>query len=245
MNTTDFGFTTVPIEEKEKKVQDIFHNVASKYDLMNDLMSLGIHRIWKHIAVEFCKIKPQHKILDLAAGSGDLAKYIYPKIQDGQIILADLNDSMLKVGRDRIIDAGAFNKTKFVQANAENLPFKNDTFDRIIMAFGLRNVTDKLKALKSMYKVCKPGGKLLILEFTTPPSNLVKSIYDLYSFSILPKLGELVANDAESYQYLAESIRMHPDAPKLKIMIEDAGFEDCKFHLFSAGIVALHIAYKY
>ena len=244
--TTHFGFQSVALNEKEHKVGEVFHSVAHQYDLMNDLMSLGIHRLWKRFAVELSQVRPGQCVLDLAGGSGDLTKLLVKKVGDtGHVVLADLNASMIAVGRDRLLDDGLLNAITYVQANAESLPFATNSFHCITMAFGLRNVTTQSRALESMYRVCKPGGKVLILEFSTPVLFGLKPIYDWYSFNILPKLGELIANDAKSYQYLAESIRMHPTQEVLKTMIEDAGFEDCQYHNLSGGIVALHIAYKY
>ncbi|RUQ85028.1 bifunctional demethylmenaquinone methyltransferase/2-methoxy-6-polyprenyl-1,4-benzoquinol methylase UbiE [Legionella septentrionalis] len=244
--TTHFGFQTVAWDEKEKKVGDVFHSVAPKYDLMNDLMSLGIHRLWKRFTIELSRVHKGQSVLDLAGGSGDLTRLLSRKVGDaGQIVLADINAGMLRVGRDRLLDEGLHNNIHFVQANAQMLPFADNSFHCITMAFGLRNVTDKQQALSSMFRVCKPGGKLMVLEFSTPVLPGLKPVYDWYSFNILPKIGQLVANDASSYQYLAESIRMHPTQENLKTMIEQAGFEDCHYYNLSGGIVALHIAYKY
>lgn len=244
--TTHFGFESVAWDEKEKKVDAVFQSVAQNYDLMNDLMSLGIHRLWKHFTVELCQVQTGQTVLDLAGGSGDITRLLAKKVgEKGKVILADINSAMLSVGRNRLLDQGLYKNLDFVQANAQNLPFSNNSFHCITMGFGLRNVTDKNEALRSMYRVCKPGGKLMILEFSTPTLPGVKPIYDWYSFNILPKLGQLFAQDADSYQYLAESIRMHPTQEKLKLMIEQAGFEDCHYHNLSGGIVALHIAHKY
>lgn len=244
--TTHFGFNTVNWDEKQQKVGEVFHSVANKYDLMNDLMSFGIHRFWKHFTVELGRVRQGHKILDLAGGTGDLTRKFSKKIgKDGQIFLADINYSMLAVGRNRLLDNGLIDNIKYIQANAQNLPFKNNYFNLITIAFGLRNVTDKLKALKSMYDVCKPGGKIMVLEFSKPKVLGFETIYDWYSFNVLPKIGKVITNDESSYKYLAESIRMHPAQQELKTMIEDAGFEDCYFYNLTGGIVALHIAYKY
>jgi demethylmenaquinone methyltransferase/2-methoxy-6-polyprenyl-1,4-benzoquinol methylase len=244
--TTHFGFQSVAWDEKEKKVTEVFHSVASRYDLMNDLMSLGIHRLWKHFAIFLAQIRPGQHILDLAGGSGDLTRLLCKKTgESGHVTLADINAAMLSVGRDRLFNEGIHANLDYVQANAECLPFASHHFDCITMAFGLRNVTDKNMALRSMFRVCKPGGKLMVLEFSTPTLPGLKPIYDHYSFHILPKLGKLFANDSASYQYLAESIRMHPPQNDLKSMIEQAGFEDCHYHNLSGGIVALHIAHKY
>lgn len=243
---THFGYQTVPLEDKEKKVRAVFHSVAKKYDLMNDLMSFGIHRLWKQFSIAMSGVRPGQSVLDLAGGSGDLTRLLSQRVgKTGHVYLADINAAMLEVGRDRLIDLGLLGNINFIQANAECLPFSNNAFDCITMAFGLRNVTDKQKALESMYRVCKPGGKVMILEFSTPTLPILKPVYDWYSFNLLPRLGQLFAGDAESYQYLAESIRMHPPQEELKTMIEKAGFEDCGYHNLTGGIVALHIAYKY
>lgn len=243
---THFGFQTVGWDEKQKMVGEVFHSVANKYDIMNDLMSFGIHRFWKAFTIGLSNILPGHIVLDLAGGSGDLSKLICKKVgKDGRVYLVDINSSMLEVGRSKLIDSGYLKNIEFIQANAENLPFKNNFFNCITIAFGLRNVTDKLKALKSMYQVMKPGGKLIVLEFSKPILPGLKSVYDWYSFNLLPKIGEKIANDMDSYKYLAESIRMHPSQEELKNIIENAGFEDCCYHNLSGGIVAVHIAYKY
>jgi demethylmenaquinone methyltransferase/2-methoxy-6-polyprenyl-1,4-benzoquinol methylase len=243
---THFGYQTVSWDEKEQKVRNVFHSVAQNYDLMNDLMSFGIHRLWKHFAVKLSVVRPGDRVLDLAGGSGDLTRLLCKKVgETGQVILADINAAMLSVGRDRLLDEGIFSNLKIVQANAETLPFPENYFDCMIMGFGLRNVTDKLKALQSMFESCKPGGKIMILEFSTPTIPGLQPVYDWYSFTILPKIGKWFAQDADSYQYLAESIRMHPNQENLKALIEQAGFEDCHYHNLSGGIVALHIAHKY
>ena len=245
-NTTHFGFQSVDWDEKEKKVRAVFHSVAKNYDLMNDLMSLGIHRLWKRLTVELSRVRPGDAVLDLAGGSGDLTRLMCQKVGvSGHVILADINAAMLAVGRDRLLDEGIHDNVNVVQANAQCLPFADNSFHCITIGFGLRNVTDKEAALRSMYRVCKPGGKVMVLEFSTPTLPGLKPIYDWYSFNILPKVGQLFAEDAASYQYLAESIRMHPSQDVLKAMIEQAGFEDCRYHNLSGGIVALHVAYKY
>lgn len=244
--STHFGFESVAWDEKEKKVAEVFHSVAKNYDLMNDLMSLGIHHLWKRFTVELSQVRPGQSVLDIAGGSGDLTRLLSKRVGDtGQVILADINAAMLQVGRNRLLDEGLFKNICFVQGNAQYLPFSNNIFDCITIGFGLRNVTDKEEALRSMYRVCKPGGKLMVLEFSTPTFPGLKPVYDWYSFNILPKVGKLFAQDEASYQYLAESIRMHPNQPALKKLIEQAGFEDCHYHNLSGGIVALHIAYKY
>jgi demethylmenaquinone methyltransferase/2-methoxy-6-polyprenyl-1,4-benzoquinol methylase len=243
---THFGFQSVAWDEKEKKVGEVFHSVAEKYDQMNNLMSLGIHHVWKFFTIALSKVRPGQTVLDLAGGSGDLTRLLSKKVgKDGLVYLTDINAAMLAVGRDRLLDEGLHENIRFVQGNAQCLPFDDNQFHCITMAFGLRNVTDKAEALRSMYRVCKPGGQLMVLEFSTPILPGIKPIYDWYSFNILPKLGQFFANDATSYQYLAESIRMHPPQDDLKIMIEAAGFEDCYYYNLSAGIVALHIAHKY
>lgn len=245
-NTTHFGYQTVATEEKAGKVAEVFHSVAAKYDIMNDLMSGGIHRLWKQFTIEASRARKGHKILDIAGGTGDLAakfsKIVGPT---GQVILADINNSMLNVGRDKLTDKGIIGNIDYVQANAECLPFPDNYFDCITIAFGLRNVTDKDKALRSMYRILKPGGQLLVLEFSKPSNALLEKIYDQYSFRILPKVGKLVANDAESYQYLAESIRMHPDQETLKNMLLNAGFDACEYHNMTGGVVALHKGRKF
>ncbi|MBN9230319.1 MAG: bifunctional demethylmenaquinone methyltransferase/2-methoxy-6-polyprenyl-1,4-benzoquinol methylase [Legionella sp. 40-6] len=244
--TTHFGYSSVNWDEKEKKVAEVFHSVAENYDLMNDLMSFGIHRLWKRYTVELSQVRPGHCVLDLAGGSGDLTRLLADKVgEQGSVVLADINAAMLNVGRDRLFNAGLFKNLHYVQGNAQYLPFADNSFHCITMGFGLRNVTDKDEALRSMYRVCKPGGKLLILEFSTPAIPGLKSVYDWYSFNILPKIGKIFAQDESSYQYLAESIRMHPNQETLKEMITAAGFSDCHYHNLSGGIVALHVAYKY
>ncbi|MDP3561984.1 MAG: bifunctional demethylmenaquinone methyltransferase/2-methoxy-6-polyprenyl-1,4-benzoquinol methylase UbiE [Legionellaceae bacterium] len=243
---THFGYESVDWSEKESKVRDVFHSVAKNYDVMNDLMSLGIHRLWKYFTIELSRVRNGQSVLDLAGGSGDLTRLLSKKVgTSGQIVLADINNAMLSVGRDRLMNDGLYKNIHFIQANAECLPFVENHFHCITMAFGLRNVTDKAAALRSIFKVCKPGGKIMVLEFSTPNLPGIKTIYDWYSFHILPKIGKFVAKDESSYKYLAESIRMHPTQDVLKIMIEEAGFEDCYYHNLSGGIVALHIAHKY
>ena len=243
--TTHFGYETVDVEEKAGKVADVFHSVAGSYDLMNDLMSGGIHRLWKRMTIEMSGVRKGHKVLDIAGGTGDLAaKFSRIVGPEGTVVLADINDSMLKVGRDRLVDRGIVDNVQFSQADAQHLPFPDNTFDVITIAFGLRNVTDKDMALRSMLRVLKPGGKLLILEFSTPKNPVLSKVYDTYSFSILPKLGKLFANDAHSYQYLAESIRMHPDQNTLLEMLTTAGFANADFHNMTGGVVALHRGVK-
>lgn len=244
--TTHFGFQSVPWQDKEGKVADVFHAVATRYDIMNDLMSLGIHRLWKRFTMQLSQVRSGQRVLDLACGSGDLTRALYQRVgETGQVVATDINASMLSVARDRLLDEGILKGVDFIQGNAQTLPFRDNYFDCIIMGFGLRNVTEQSTALKSMFRVCKPGGKVMILEFSTPKQTPLKPLYDWYSFNILPWLGKTVAQDEASYQYLAESIRMHPPQDELKSMIEQAGFEDCQYHNLTAGIVALHIAYKY
>lgn len=245
-DTTDFGFKEIPRAEKSARVADVFRSVADRYDLMNDLMSLGIHRVWKHIAVDFCAVRPGQRILDLAGGSGDLSHRLVKALKGhGQVVLADINEAMLNVGKDRLLDAGLSDQIEFVQADAEQLPFPDHYFDTVIIGFGLRNVTDKAKALKSIHRVLKPGGRLLVLEFSHPKYPWLRKIYDAYSFAVLPKLGKLIADDEDSYRYLAESIRKHPDQLHLKTMMREAGFDDCDYTNLSGGIVAIHRGYKY
>ena len=244
--TTHFGYQTVPWDEKEKKVGAVFESVAAKYDLMNNLMSMGVHHLWKRFAIELSQVRPGQVVLDLAGGSGDLTRLLSKKVGDeGQVILADINAAMIEVGRDRLLDEGLMHNIRFVQANAQTLPFAKNSFHCITIGFGLRNVTDKETALRSMFEVCKPGGRLLVLEFSTPNFPGLQSVYDWYSFNLLPKVGKLCTGDEASYQYLVESIRRHPDQDALKEMIEQAGFEDCQYYNLSGGIVALHVAYKY
>ena len=242
---THFGFQTVDKDDKQALVGKVFDSVAERYDVMNDLMSLGIHRIWKRIAINQSGVRVGHTVLDLAGGTGDLASKLSERAGDsGCVVLADINESMVRVGRDRMIDLGLVGNMQYALANAEQLPFKENTFDCITIAFGLRNVTDKQRALDSMYRVLRPGGRLLILEFSKPVLPLLSKAYDAYSFSALPALGKLVANDAESYRYLAESIRKHPDQQTLLGMMETAGFERCDYQNMTAGIVALHKGFK-
>ena len=244
-NTTHFGFEEVPVEEKAKRVAGVFHSVASKYDLMNDLMSAGVHRLWKRFTVEVSAVRPGHKVLDIAGGTGDLAYMFSKRVgQTGQVILSDINASMLTVGRDRLLDRGVSNTIQYAQVDAQYLPFADNTFDCITIAFGLRNVTDKALALRSMLRVLKPGGRLLVLEFSKPQNRLLEKVYDEYSFRLLPLMGKLITNDADSYRYLAESIRMHPDQQTLKRMMEDAGFTNAEFYNMTGGVVALHKGIK-
>ncbi len=243
--TTDFGYQQVPVGEKVRRVADVFHSVAGRYDLMNDLMSLGVHRLWKRITVEMSGVRRGDSVLDLAGGTGDLAARFSALVgPQGKVVLADINASMLEVGRSRLADAGVAGNVEYVQANAEALPFPDEHFDCVSIGFGLRNVTDKPRALASMYRVLKPGHPLLVLEFSKPVAPGVGPLYDLYSFNVLPAIGKLIARDADSYRYLAESIRMHPDQETLKSTMEEVGFERCEYFNLSGGIVALHRGYK-
>ncbi|MCL5051520.1 bifunctional demethylmenaquinone methyltransferase/2-methoxy-6-polyprenyl-1,4-benzoquinol methylase UbiE [Aliidiomarina haloalkalitolerans] len=245
-DSTHFGFKTVAKEQKANMVAGVFHSVAGKYDLMNDVMSFGIHRLWKRYTIDCSGVRPGQKVLDLAGGTGDLAaKFARIVGPTGEVVLADINDSMLRVGRDKLRDMGIVGNVSYVQADAEKLPFEDNTFDLITIAFGLRNVTDKDAALRSMLRVLKPGGRLLVLEFSKPEAEMLSKAYDLYSFHIMPRMGEFIAKDKDSYQYLAESIRMHPDQETLKGMMTEAGFENVEYHNLTGGIVALHRGFKF
>ncbi|MFD1803896.1 bifunctional demethylmenaquinone methyltransferase/2-methoxy-6-polyprenyl-1,4-benzoquinol methylase UbiE [Mixta tenebrionis] len=244
--TTHFGFRTVAKEEKAEMVAGVFHSVAAKYDLMNDLMSMGIHRIWKRFTIDCSGVRRGQRVLDLAGGTGDLTAKFSRLVGDtGQVVLADINSSMLKMGREKLRNSGVIGNVSYVQANAEALPFPDNYFDCITISFGLRNVTDKEKALASMFRVLKPGGRLLVLEFSKPIVEPLSKVYDAYSFHVLPRIGELVAQDAESYRYLAESIRMHPDQETLKSVMMDVGFENTSYYNLTGGIVALHRGFKF
>ncbi len=240
---THFGFTQIPSQEKVKKVAEVFDSVATRYDLMNDLMSCGIHRLWKRFTIALAGVKPGQRVLDLAGGTGDLAiKFAEQVGPEGEVILADINSAMLQVGRERLLNKGVL--INYAQVNAESLPFAKNSFDLITIAFGLRNVTDKDAALASMYRVLKPGGKALILEFSDLKIRPLKPFYDIYSFKVLPFIGKLVTKDADSYRYLAESIRMHPDQDTLLKQMEEVGFERCDYHNLTGGVVAVHRGYK-
>ncbi len=242
---THFGYREVDRDAKAGMVADVFHSVASRYDLMNDLMSAGIHRLWKRFTIELSGVRRGQAVLDIAGGTGDLAARFADIVgAEGRVVLADINESMLQVGRDKLLDHGRLGNLEFVQADAQSLPFPDDSFDCVTIAFGLRNVTDKDAALRSMLRVLKPGGRLLVLEFSKPESELLGKAYDAYSFRILPLMGRLVANDSDSYQYLAESIRMHPDQETLQEMMEEAGFTRCEYHNMTGGVVAVHKGVK-
>jgi len=244
-DTTDFGYERVKTAEKAGRVREVFDSVAAQYDLMNDLMSGGLHRLWKRFTIELSAVRSGQTVLDIAGGTGDLAAKFSKLVgADGKVILADINAAMLSVGRDRLIDKGALSNIDVVQADAQFLPFEDNSIDCITIAFGLRNVTDKAKALRSMHRVLKPGGRVLVLEFSKPTSPLLSKVYDAYSFSALPAMGKLIADDADSYRYLAESIRKHPDQESLLEMVEDAGFVDCRYHNMTGGIVAVHRGIK-
>ena len=244
--TTHFGFQNIPLGDKAGRVAEVFHSVADQYDVMNDLMSLGIHRLWKRATIEHSGVKYAHTVLDLAGGTGDLAAKLCARVgPHGRVVLADISASMLEIGRDKLIDRGLLSNIQYAQTDAEHLPFEDDTFHCIIIAFGLRNVTDKQVALRSMYRVLKPGGRLLILEFSKPLLPLLSKVYDAYSFNVLPALGKLIADDADSYRYLAESIRMHPDQDTLRDMMAEAGYEHSEYFNMTGGIVALHKGFKF
>lgn len=243
--TTHFGYQQVAWEEKQKKVAGVFRSVARRYDMMNDLISFGSHRILKRFTIEMAGVRPGHAVLDLAGGTGDLAiKFSRLAGDKGLVVLADINDAMLGVGRDRLFDAGCAHNSQVVQVNGECLPFADNTFNCVTIAFGLRNITDKDAALRSMLRVLKPGGRLLVLEFSKPTSDTVGKMYDAYSFAVWPRLGKAIVNDSESYKYLAESIRMHPDQDTLKQMVTDAGFIRSEYFNMIGGIVALHRGFK-
>ena len=242
---THFGYKSVSEAEKAGKVREVFDSVADNYDLMNDLMSMGTHRLWKRFAVELAGVRKGQQVLDLASGTGDLASRFAGLVgPDGTVIMTDINAEMLGRGRDRMLDRGHASNLDYAQVNAEQLPFEDETFDCITIGFGLRNVTNKDTALRSMYQALKPGGRALILEFSKPTTKPLEKLYDLYSFKLLPMIGKIVAKDESSYRYLAESIRMHPDQETLKQMMEDAGFERCDVHNLSGGIVAIHRGFK-
>jgi demethylmenaquinone methyltransferase/2-methoxy-6-polyprenyl-1,4-benzoquinol methylase len=243
--TTHFGYKQVPVGEKAGHVRAVFDSVADRYDLMNDLMSLGVHRLWKRQTVELAGVRRGQRVLDLAGGTGDLAERFAGIVgPTGEVVLTDINAAMLTRGRDRLVDLGLLGNLHYALVNAEALPFPQDHFDCVTIGFGLRNVTHKQRALDEMFRVLRPGGRALVLEFSHPTSRPLQKAYDLYSFTVLPALGRLVAGDADSYRYLAESIRMHPDQETLRAMMEQAGLERCDFFNLSGGIVAIHRGYK-
>jgi demethylmenaquinone methyltransferase / 2-methoxy-6-polyprenyl-1,4-benzoquinol methylase len=245
-NSTHFGYQDVPWDQKAKLVRNVFDSVAPKYDLMNDLMSAGMHRLWKRFALSLTQLRPGQRALDVAGGTGDLTKGLSAQVGDGGlVVLSDINAAMLERGRDRLIDAGITANVDYVLANAERLPFADASFDCVTIGFGLRNVTDKPAALASMARVLRPGGQLIVLEFSTPVVPGLGTVYDAMSFKVLPALGKLVVGDSDSYQYLAESIRKHPDQETLLGMLRDAGLEDCRYHNLAGGIVAVHRGYRY
>ena len=244
-DVTHFGFRNVPKSQKSGQVADVFHSVAGKYDLMNDLMSMGIHRLWKRFTIELSGVRKGHQVLDIAGGTGDLTMKFSDLVgPTGKVVLADINASMLQVGRGRLMDRGYAGNIEYVQADAEHLPFPDNSFNAVSIAFGLRNVTDKDQALRDMTRVLKPGGKVMVLEFSKPKNPLLSKAYDVYSFNALPLMGQLIAGDSNSYQYLAESIRMHPDQDTLKAMMEEAGLVNCKYYNMTGGVVALHVGIK-
>jgi demethylmenaquinone methyltransferase/2-methoxy-6-polyprenyl-1,4-benzoquinol methylase len=244
-NTTHFGFRKVASEDKAGLVRAVFDSVAGKYDIMNDLMSLGIHRIWKRLALQLSHVRPGEQVLDLAGGTGDMTRLFHERVgTQGQVVLSDINAEMLRRGRDRLLDEGIAEGIRYARIDAEALPFRDNQFDCVCIAFGLRNVTHKEQALKAMYRVLKPGGRVIILEFSEVKGKLLKKTYDLYSFKVLPLIGKLVANDEDSYRYLAESIRMHPDQETLRQMMQVAGFERTEYFNFTQGVVAVHRGYK-
>ncbi len=242
---TNFGYETVSPEEKTERVEKVFSSVASEYNLMNDIMSFGIHRLWKKFAVNSCGIKKNSRVLDLAGGTADITKLVHSRLsQDGHVTLCDINENMLNYGRDCLINSGIINNVDFVRSNAENLPFKDNTFDFMIIAFGLRNITNKETALYSMYKKLKFGSKLVILEFSKVTVPIVDKFYKKYSFRFIPMLGELIAKDKNSYKYLVESIQVHPDQEEISSMMKKAGFRKIKYTNLSFGIAAVHVGYK-
>jgi demethylmenaquinone methyltransferase/2-methoxy-6-polyprenyl-1,4-benzoquinol methylase len=243
--TVDFGFENVPLADKAQRVRAVFDSVAGNYDIMNDLMSFGVHRLWKQFALSLTGLRPGQRALDVAGGTGDLAAGLLRQVgKSGRVVLSDINRHMLETGRDRLLDAGFAGNLNCLVADAERLPFGDDCFDCVTIGFGLRNVTDKAAALASMHRVLRPGGQLLVLEFSKPVAPGLKPLYDAYSFNVLPALGRWIAKDAASYRYLAESIRRHPDQETLLRMLEDAGFGAARYHNLTGGIVALHRGYK-
>ncbi|MCU0836926.1 MAG: bifunctional demethylmenaquinone methyltransferase/2-methoxy-6-polyprenyl-1,4-benzoquinol methylase UbiE [Chromatiaceae bacterium] len=243
--TTHFGYEQVPAEEKASRVRAVFDSVADRYDLMNDLMSLGVHRLWKRTAVALAGVRRGQRVLDLASGTGDLAARFAAIVgPEGEVVVTDINAAMLERGRSRLTDAGLAGNLRYAQVDAERLPFPDGHFDCLTIGFGLRNVTHKQRALGEMHRVLKPGGRALVLEFSHPSNRVLQKAYDLYSFSVLPALGRVVAGDSASYRYLAESIRMHPDQETLRSMMEQAGFERCEYFNLTGGVVAIHRGYR-
>ena len=243
--TADFGFQKIPIDEKQTRVREVFDSVADRYDVMNDLMSAGLHRLWKRFTLARTGLRPGQRALDVACGSGDLGQGMAHQVgPGGLVVLSDINAAMLAQGRDKLMNRGIVSNVAYAQANAEGLPFADSSFHCVTIGFGLRNVTDKAAALAAMYQVLKPGGRLLVLEFSQLQVQALQPLYDLYSFKLLPRMGKLVANDSDSYQYLAESIRRHPDQETLQGMMEQAGFERCRYFNLAGGIVALHQGFK-
>jgi demethylmenaquinone methyltransferase/2-methoxy-6-polyprenyl-1,4-benzoquinol methylase len=244
--TTDFGYEDVPLQDKARRVRGVFDSVAERYDLMNDLMSGGAHRLWKRFALALTGLRHGARALDVAGGTGDLAIGLAQQVgRQGHVVLTDINPRMLQIGRDRLIDRGLSTMVDYVQADAQHLPFPDASFDCVTIGFGLRNVTDKQAALSSMQRVLKPGGQLLVLEFSTPLMGSMSRLYDAYSFRVLPWLGRVVTGDADAYRYLAESIRRHPDQETLLQMMRSAGLEGCHYHNLTGGLVALHRGYRY
>jgi demethylmenaquinone methyltransferase/2-methoxy-6-polyprenyl-1,4-benzoquinol methylase len=244
-DSTHFGYEQVANSEKAGRVREVFDSVASRYDLMNDLMSMGVHRLWKRFALAQTGLRPGQQALDVAGGTGDLSIGMARQVgREGQVTLTDINENMLGEGRGRLVDAGIVGNVRCAVADAEQLPFPDREFDCVMIGFGLRNVTDKPAALAEMFRVLRPGGQLLVLEFSHPTAPGLKPVYDAYSFGVLPLMGKLVAGDSDSYRYLAESIRMHPKQDELKALFEEAGFEQCRYHNLTGGIVALHRGYR-